>query len=252
MKKILIRSFDKRQKNTLLLDCESIGTKDKKIYDLSFVVLDNTGNILYQSANLVKEIFCNTSLMNDAYFKKNYDFYLCELASQRYYIKTMKNIVKELEKIIVDYKVGYVTAYNANFDTMAIIQTMVELKCLGHDVEYKDNGSIDFVETFAKHFNVKVKCLWATFCELMQYNEEYKDFCRLNGYVSDKGNIITNAEIAYRFITGDLEFVEKHTGYSDVIDVEVFIYQYCKRYGKLKNVNVNCWRMVNKNKKVTA
>lgn len=61
-----------------------------------------------------------------------------------------------------------------------------------------------------------------TFCDIIPailytklLNEDYVDFCKTNGFLTEKGNIRTKAETVYRYLTQDLTFVEEHTGLAD-------------------------------------
>jgi hypothetical protein len=51
----------------------------------------------------------------------------------------------------------------------------------------------------------------------------YKKYCEENGYLTRNKQIRLTAEIIYRFITGNNDFVENHTGLEDVmIEKEIF------------------------------
>jgi hypothetical protein len=51
----------------------------------------------------------------------------------------------------------------------------------------------------------------------------YKRFCEKNGFLQKNGKVRATAEILYRYISGNMEFVEDHTGLEDVlIEKEIF------------------------------
>lgn len=59
----------------------------------------------------------------------------------------------------------------------------------------------------------------------------YKAFCQENGYVLKNGACRKTAEILWRFISGNNEFKESHTGLEDVL-IEAEIMFYCFRQHK--------------------
>jgi hypothetical protein len=59
----------------------------------------------------------------------------------------------------------------------------------------------------------------------------YKQFCKDNGYMTANNQVRKTAEILYRFISGDKNFYESHTGLEDVL-IEVQIMAYCYRQHK--------------------
>jgi hypothetical protein len=59
----------------------------------------------------------------------------------------------------------------------------------------------------------------------------YKRFCEENGFLTANGRLSMKAEILYRFISKDLDFVESHTGLEDVM-IEKEIMAYCYRQHK--------------------
>ena len=60
--------------------------------------------------------------------------------------------------------------------------------------------------------------------------KKYVKFCRKNGFVTEKGNIQTKAEVVYRYLTGNVEFVEEHTCLAYVmIEKEILVSAYKTR-----------------------
>ena len=65
-------------------------------------------------------------------------------------------------------------------------------------------------------------------------NEEYKKFCIKNGYLVNNRPRLT-AEILYRFISGNNDFVEKHCGLEDT-EIEKIIFWECLKM----NSEIDC------------
>ena len=65
----------------------------------------------------------------------------------------------------------------------------------------------------------------------------YKAWCAENGYLQKNGVPRKTAEMVYRFITGDADFAESHTGLEDVL-IETAIMAYCFRQHKAMRKNL--------------
>ena len=59
----------------------------------------------------------------------------------------------------------------------------------------------------------------------------YKRFCEKNGYLTEKGGLRYTAEIIYRYIKQDNDFIENHTGLEDTL-IEKEILAYCIKQHK--------------------
>ncbi len=100
-----------------------------------------------------------------------------------------KEFYVAIQELINSQKV--ISAYNLNFDYR-------ELKKQG--IQYPTKQ--------------KKVCLWGSFINAF-VNHKYIKFCYDNDYVSEKGNIKTNAEVAYRYISGNATYEHQHTALSD-------------------------------------
>lgn len=79
------------------------------------------------------------------------------------------------------------------------------------------NTSFDFCRTFVRECVEGLEffdIMFAFYDTIAQY-AKYKKFCAENGYYTASGNCRMTAEICYRFVSGDNEFVEEHTALSD-------------------------------------
>ena len=59
----------------------------------------------------------------------------------------------------------------------------------------------------------------------------YKEWCYENGYLTKNGRVRATAEILYRYISGEENFNEEHTGLADVL-IEKEIFTHCMRQHK--------------------
>ncbi len=99
-----------------------------------------------------------------------------------------KEFIGAIQELISQHKV--ISAYNINFDYR-------ELK--RHRVKFDSS--------------VKRVCLWGSFVNAF-VNHKYVKWCFDNEYISDKGNIKTSAEIAYRYLC-EPDYIHQHTALSD-------------------------------------
>jgi hypothetical protein len=65
----------------------------------------------------------------------------------------------------------------------------------------------------------------------------YLKFCRENGFMVNENRPKATAEVLYRFISRDVDFVEEHKGLEDV-DIERQILAYCRRQHKAMRKNL--------------
>lgn len=66
----------------------------------------------------------------------------------------------------------------------------------------------------------------------------YRAFCENNGFMTKNNQVQLKAETLYRYITGNVDFVESHTGLEDVM-IEKDIMTYC--FKKHKKMNRKLW-----------
>ena len=135
------------------------------------------------------------------------------------------------------YGIKQICAYNMGFDKRAS----------HNDVRFVTGSKIRWFFPY----NVEFVCIWHMACTSFLNTSDYINFATTHGFVSEVGNILTNAECAYRFLTGDVNFAESHTGLEDV-EIETAILMNCLKTGD-ENMKFQpysaCWRKVQKKAK---
>ena len=221
----------------LVLDVETANTtEDALVYDLGYAVCDRHGEIYEYCSMVVSDVYDDKKeLMNTCYYHeklpkyeeglKNNDFERVSLYEAR------KRIVDAIEK----YDVCAVCAYNAHFDKTALNTTERYIT----KSKYR----------YFLPYGIPVYCIWHMACQVICTQKRYSKFCIENGFLSPKGNILTNAETVYAYINKDIYFEEAHTGLQDVL-IETQIMAHCFRQHKKmdKNINRLCWRIPQKKK----
>lgn len=231
--------IDKRKKYFLVLDVETAGDVNKghkNVYDLGYAISDKKGNVYLKRSFIVQEIFFNNELMETAYYKSKIKLYHKQISQGLHQVRTWKEIVKQFREDMLQYEPSFLSAYNLEFDISAMNYTN---KNIG-DKERIIPKELRGIQTF---------CIWGLACETIFKQPSYSHYANLNGWVSKAGNMRTNAEVAYRYITGNFNFIEEHTGLSDVL-IEVKILAHCLRQNKKvsKGIIPNPWKIPNNRK----
>lgn len=193
---------DKRRKSVMVLDVETALSEgyEQLIFDLGWTVANlNQEKMIIHRSYIVEEIFLDMKLMERAYYFKKYPQYVKALAEGRAELKPFNEIIAILEQDIKDYNVYRMFAYNSKFDSTAINVT--------HKYLYNNTSELKY----------DINCLWSLSTQTFMATEKFVLTAVENGWVSEKGNIKTSAEIAYRYLTGDHDFVEAHTALEDSI-----------------------------------
>ena len=139
------------------------------------------------------------------------------------------DIVAQIQADVDAFGVNVLAAYNLGFDRRVMRQT---------------NGLLGNGPILPK---IEMLDIWQFACETKLSTATYKQIARCNGWVSDKGNIRTGAEYAYRFCSGDHGFIEDHTALSDaLIETDILTACYaCKKSVPYGIMNAQPWRIVN-------
>lgn len=127
-------------------------------------------------------------------------------------------------KEIKRYKVKRIFAYNVTFDKTALSHL--------------------FGERFAMLDNIEWCDIISAILTTHLLTKKYLNFCLTHGYVTEKGNYQYKAEIVYRYLTGDLNFDEEHTGLADVLIEYGILLRAFKSHKALNFVPVQAWRIL--------
>lgn len=213
-----------------VVDTECVGLQDKSVYDYAWQIVDKKGNVYSEGSYLIAETITNADKMMGAFYaKKIFSHYIPMLARGEITIINWADLQAKFLADLDEFNVKAIAAYNIGFDMGAIRST---------------NGGNKFL-----HRNFKILDIWQFACETILSQKAYMEIAKAQNWVSDAGNIRTNAEKAFAYISGDWEYIEEHTALSDV-KIEVNILADCFRqkkkipYGK---VNAQPWRIVNAN-----
>ena len=227
-----MNKIDHRRHYILMMDCETANTLTRAdgsldmtsvfIYDMGWQVTDRHGNIYEEKSYIVKDIFYQeTQLMQSAYYAKKIPQYLMEIAEGKRVVATFYEIRKDFLDTLAKYDTKTICAHNARFDYNA--SNITQRWLTKSKYRYFFPYGVEVWDTM-KGAKAVIKDM-----------PTYRKFCEENGYMTKHKTPRPRltAEILYRFISKDCDFMESHTGLEDV-NIERQILAYCfKRKAKL-------------------
>ena len=197
----------------LIIDTETTGTIDDPIcYDIGFAVIDENGTTYEKGSFVVADVFLDDELMSEAYFKEKIPQYWEDIKNGSRQLKKFSSINFLIRKIMTEQNITTVIAHNARFDYRSTNLTK----------RYITSSKYRYFFPYGTE-------IWDTLKmskEILKDDEEYRKFCVENNFVTSRNQNRYTAEIIYRFLTNDLQFIESHTALEDVM-IEKEIFAYC-------------------------
>lgn len=196
--------------NYIVLDTETTnGFDDPMVYDCGWAVIDETGRVIKARSYVIADVFYNKELMQNAFFSDKIPQYVKDIADGKRVLAWFKNVKKVLRRDCKVFKVSAIMAHNMRFDYRSCTCTQ----------RYMTKSADRWFYPYGVELWDTLKMARQTFGK----DEEYKRFCLDNGYALKNGSPRLTAEILYRYISGNNEFEEEHTGLADVmIEKEIF------------------------------
>jgi hypothetical protein len=184
----------------LLVDTEFITLNKPFVYDLSYLIARKVGDkytTLKSVGNVVKQVYQNKMMFETAYYAEKRKLYTSALRGKTYKQNYFGNILRQLAKDINEYKVESVFGYNVNAD----------IRSIGFTSDYlKLNNPL---------LNTKVIDLMPIVVNTICDTDDYKTFAKENNLITEKGYYKMSVESVMKYLTKNVEFVEKHLGKSD-------------------------------------
>lgn len=199
-------------------DFEGVAPENMWVYDIGWQVVDKHGNVYERASYINKDIFYGErELMNSAYYAWKIPNYEKQIANGERIVASFYEIRKALVEVMKEYEITEVYAHNMRFDL----------------------GTLNTTERWLTKSKYRYFFPYGTeICDTLKMARDvlgkmptYKKFCVENDFCTAKGQPRYTAEIIYRYITKDLDFVESHTALEDV-EIETEILAYCYRQHK--------------------
>lgn len=211
--------IDRRKNYYLTIDTETAnGLDDPMMYDLGGAIHDKQGNVYETFSFVIYEIFClDRALFDTAYYAEKRPMYEEQLAQGSRKIVSIFTARRYLHDLCEKYGVKAIIAHNARFD----------YKSTNGTLRYLSKSKYRYFLPYGVQMWDTLKMAQDTICK----QKTYIEFCKENDYCMKNGRPRATAEILYRYIKGNNEFVEDHTGLEDVL-IEKEIFAKCMRQHK--------------------
>ena len=227
-----------RKKYYLVLDTETCNTLEQPLpYDIGWAICDRFGKIYEKRSFVVAEVFCDMKdVMQSAYYSEKIPQYWEDIKNGSRILAPMWTIRKKMRDDLKAFKIKDVGAYNMAFDKRALNNLM----------RYVSKSWCRWWFPYGIEFF----CIWSMACDVILNRTSYIDFAVKNNLISEKNNISTSAENAYRYIKDIMDFKEAHTGLEDV-EIEIAVMAECYKQKKKmeKKINPACWKKVQRKKR---
>ena len=220
------RKIDKRISYKIVLDTETcpidkdfkgVSPNNMFAYDIGWAVVDKRGKVYQTRSYVNSDIFFEKQLMTSAYYAEKVPVYWEQIKSGSRILTSFFKIRQALLEDIKTYNVKEIYAHNMRFDFGTLNTTQRWLTKSKY--RYFFPKGVKICDTLRMSRDVIGKM------------PTYKKFCIENNYLTKNGQIRFTAEILYRYITKDNDFIESHTGLEDVM-IEKEIVAYCYKQHK--------------------
>lgn len=220
----MVEKIDRRKTYIVVVDTETcpldkdfagVSPFNMFVYDIGWAVVDKKGNVYETKSYMVKEIFeGEKQLMFSAYYADKIPRYLEDLKNGTRKLASWYSIMVDLKETMARYETNIVAAHNARFDDGATKNTQRWL-----------------TKSKYRYFLPYNTVVWDTMkmaLDVVAKTPTYKKFCEENGFMTKHKTPRpqVKAEVLYKYMTGNLDFVESHTGLEDVL-IEKEILAYC-------------------------
>ena len=211
--------IDRRRNYIVMLDTETANDLENPlVYDIGWSIVDKWGNVYRQRSFVNREIFfLEKELMQSSYYAEKLPLYYKRIARGETVVANWQTIKKILWQDMAEFETKIVSAHNARFDYKSTTTTQRWL-----------------TKSAYRYFFPKGTEIWDTLKmarDVIGKMPTYRKWCEANGHICRNGQLKMTAEVLYRFISGNEEFDEEHTGLADVL-IEKDILAYCYRQHK--------------------
>ena len=207
-----------RKKLYLMIDTETFGGFDSPIcYDIGFAIIDKKGKVYAQYTFIVHETFVGMAEQAaTAYYANKFPQYHEDIRSGKRKCVSFSIIRQVANTLLQKYNINDIVAHNAAFDCLSLNNTAHLL------------GYSSFFDCYVEWWDTLQMV-----SDTIAQQKGYIEFCKKNGYMTKhkKPRPQMKAEVIYKFITKNNDFIESHTGLEDVL-IEKEIFARCWRCKK--------------------
>lgn len=208
-----------KKKFYMVLDTETAnGLDNPLVYDIGFAIIDKKGQVYLTKSYVIYDTFVlMKDLMQTAYYAEKIPQYEEDLKNGKRKLVTLATAQSIIAYNLKRFNVSAVIAHNMRFDYNALNTTL----------RYLTKSQ----KRYFLPYNTTIWCSLAMARTTIGKQKTYQLWCKENGYVTRNNQPRLTAEILYRYITDNDNFVESHTGLEDVL-IEKEIFAHCIRQHK--------------------
>ena len=196
-----------------VFDTETIDLEKCFVYNIGFCLFDTeTAEIMLKEEYVIEQVWHNTALFETAYYANKKDYYSQCMRGRTIRLEKFGYVTQRMYRLFKEHEVTQAYAFNSPFDERVFAFNCEWFKCINPF----DNIAVHDIRAYAVEYIGKT--------------EEYKKACDENQWYTEKGNYGTTAEIFYRYIMNDKDFIESHTALDDSI-IETAILLECIKRG---------------------
>ena len=204
--------MDKRISYYMVLDTETANSMDDPMmYDIGGAIVDKRGHVYESFSFVIYDVFCaDRALFDTAYYAAKRPMYEAQIARSERRIVGIYTARRHVHMLCEKWNVKAIIAHNARFD----------YKSTNYTLRYITKSKARYFLPYGIPVWDTLKMAQDTICQ----QPTYKRWCARNGYLQKNGKPRATAEILYRYITLNNDFIESHTGLEDVlIEKEIFV-----------------------------
>lgn len=215
--------LDTETANTFRNENNELDTSSALVYDLGYKIIDKQGNTYLRRSYVIADVFLGMpEVMATAYYIDKKPIYLKDIKNGKRKYITFEHARNVLFSDLKKYNVSVVCAHNARFDYNSLNST----------IRYLTKSK----NRYFLPYNIEIWDSLKMAQSIFSNRKTYISFCQENGYMTTHKTPRPRftAEILYRFISKNNNFIENHTGLEDV-EIESEIVVACLRAKKKMN-----------------
>ena len=192
-----------------------------QVYDLGLRVIDENGNIYDQMSMVNEDVFFGMpQSMREAYFSEKIPQYLEDMRNGNHKIVNTWQMYRNFHEMLQKHDVSAVVAHNAFFDVKVLNATM----------RYQTKSRCRWFIPWGMEIIDTLKLARNTFAT----DPKYIEWCKYYGFMTNHKTPRPKltAEVLWKYISGDMNFNESHTGLKD-FEIETQIFLKCMEMAKM-------------------
>lgn len=193
--------------NILVFDTETIALEKQFIYNLGYCVVNPDGKVIHKRNMIIRQVYDNKMLFATAYYADKRPLYTNYMKSRQAEKVSWGEACRLMCKDIKEYHITDGFAFNSSFDVRAFYFNHLFFRNKRRPLDgIKVHDIMNYIKVFTE-------------------TEEYKAFCKANGFVCKNNRVKRTAESCYAFITKNPNYKEEHTALEDSL-IEAVILGY--------------------------